>query len=280
MVIEELETHKDKVEAGVEYLRTRIPYIPEYGVILGTGLGSIVESIEDSLTIPYSDIPGFPSVPTVVSHAGNLVFGKLGKSPIVILQGRFHYYEGYSTRELTIPVRVLGLLGIKKLIVTNAAGGLNPEFYAGNIMMIKDHINLINDNPLRGPNIDEWGPRFPDMSQVYDKSLMELCRKGASDLGLKNIAEGIYCAVPGPSLETPAETRYLQQCGGDAVGMSTVPEVIVARHCGMDVLGLSVIANENDPDDFKPIVVDDILESMERAAADLGGLIQRVVDSE
>jgi len=274
----DLDRFKSGVEAGVGYLSEKLTSTPEVGLVLGTGLGKVVNHLDIEQIIPYSDIPGFP-VSTVISHAGNIVFGKIGNCPTVALQGRLHYYEGYSGRDVTSPIRILGLLGIRKLIVTNASGGLNPDFNPGDIMIIDDHINLIGDNPLRGPNIDEWGQRFPDMSKVYDPAMAETCRNQALESGLNNIRRGVYCAIAGPSLETPAETRFLRQIGADAVGMSTVPEVIVARHASIDVLGLSVIANVNDPDNFKPIEVGDILARMEDSASDLGRLLQKVVNS-
>ncbi|MBU0479476.1 MAG: purine-nucleoside phosphorylase [Proteobacteria bacterium] len=268
--------YRERVDEGVRFLEGRLPFVPEYAIVLGTGLGSITGMIEEAQIIPYEDIPGFPGS-TVVGHAGNLVCGKMVGVPVVALQGRHHYYEGYSTRELTIPIRVLSLLGIKNLVITNAAGGLRDDLCPGSIMVVKDHINLIGDNPLRGPNVDGWGERFPDMSKAYDEKLAKRCLDAAAELGMKNTCTGIYCAVPGPSLETPAETRYLKTLGVDAVGMSTVPEVIVARHAQMKVLALSVIANVNDPDNFQPIMVAEILEKMAAASSDVGRLLQRVV---
>jgi len=261
-----------EVEAAVRYLADRLGPLPEVALVLGTGLGGLAGRIEESLVIPYGDIPHFPRA-TVASHAGNLIVGSLGGKRVAALQGRFHFYEGYSTRELTMPVRVLSLLGAKTLIVSNAAGGLNPDFAPGTIMLIRDHLNLIPDNPLRGPNIDAWGPRFPDLSAPYDQPLMAAMLRTAARLGTPNVTSGVYAAIPGPSLETPAETRYLRQIGADAVGMSTVPEVIVALHAGLKVLGISVVANVNDPDNFKPILIDEIISETEKCEARLQELL-------
>ena len=245
-------------------------------LVLGTGLSGLGERIESSLVLPYADIPNFPQA-TVASHAGNLILGRLCGRPVAVLQGRFHYYEGYCARELTMPIRVLALLGAKTIIVSNSAGGLNPAFAPGTVMVLRDHLNLIPDNPLRGPNIDEWGPRFPDLSAPYDRRLIETTLACAAREQIGQVATGVYVAIPGPSLETPAETRYLRQCGADAVGMSTVPEVIVAIHAGMRVLGLSVVANVNDPDNLKPIILEEIIEETKRAEDRLSRLLLAVL---
>lgn len=263
---------QNEVEAAVRYLAARIGPPPEIILVLGTGLGGLVDRIEDALSIPYRDIPHFPHA-TVESHAGNLIVGTLGGRRVAVLQGRFHFYEGYSTRELTMPVRVLSLLGAKTLIVSNAAGGLNPAFAPGTIMLLRDHINLIPDNPLRGPNIDAWGSRFPDLSAPYDQPLIATMLRCAARINTPNVTSGVYVAIPGPSLETPAETRYLRSIGADAVGMSTVPEVIVAIHAGLKVLGVSVVSNVNDPDNFKPILIDEIIAETERC----GGRLQELL---
>jgi purine-nucleoside phosphorylase len=269
-------SYRLQVEKAVAYLGKRLTESPEIVIILGTGLGSLADQIESSLVVPYKEIPCFPQA-TVTSHAGNLIFGKLAGRSVVVLQGRCHYYEGYSTRELTLPLRVMALLGASSLVVANAAGGLNPDFIAGSLMVIRDHINFIPDNPLRGANIDAWGPRFPDLSDAYDKELLGLTRRAAERLGFTNVSAGVYGAVPGPSLETPAETRYLRGCGIDAVGMSTAPEVIVARHASMRVLGVSVIANVNDPDNFQPIILEDVIARTEQAAGQLARLLAEII---
>ncbi len=231
-------------EAAVVAIRERLRFQPKIGLILGSGLSPLADSVEDSVYIPYGDIPHFP-VATVEGHTGRLVVGRLEGQSVMVMQGRAHYYEGYSMAEITFPVRVMHVMGVETLIVTNAAGGLNPEFQAGDVMLISDHINLIGMaglNPLRGPNLDEFGPRFPDMSDVYDAPLRELARR-AADEAKAPLREGVYICLAGPSFETPADLRFLRAIGADAVGMSTVPEVTVARHGGMRVLGLSGISN-------------------------------------
>ena len=268
--------YKDKVEETVRFLQARIKNRPEIVIILGTGLGGIIESLADETGFPYEEIPNFPRA-TVPGHRGNLIFGALSGKNVAVLQGRFHFYEGYSTRELTFPLRVLSLLGAKILIVTNAAGGLDTSLSPGTIMVIRDHLNFIGDNPLRGPNVEEWGPRFPDLSEPYDKNLIEKALQCAEKLHLDNITTGVYVAIPGPSLETPAETRFLRKAGADGVGMSSVPEVIVAKHAGMRVLGLSAIANINDADNFDPILLDDVIKAAEQIEPALHKLIREVL---
>ncbi|MBU4261156.1 MAG: purine-nucleoside phosphorylase [Proteobacteria bacterium] len=267
---------KEKAEETVLFLQDRCGEKPEIILVLGTGLGGIAEKIENALCLPYEMIPHFPRS-TVTSHAGNMIFGILGNKRVAALQGRFHYYEGYSTRELTFPVRVLSLLGARLLLVSNASGGLNPAYAPGTLMIISDHLNFIPDNPLRGPNVDAWGPRFPDCSQVYDRDLIDLTIDCARKHNIANVVTGTYVAIPGPSLETPAETRFLRMCGADAVGMSTVPEVIVASHAGLQVLGISMVANVNDPDNFQPIRIEEILEQAGKAEGDFVQLVMAVL---
>lgn len=271
-----MESFKQRVDEAVGFLRDRMPEPPEIVLVLGTGLSGLGERIESPLILPYAEIPNFPTT-TVASHAGNLIFGRLCGRRVAVLQGRFHYYEGYSARELTMPIRVLALLGAKNLIVCNSAGGLNPDFAAGTVMVLRDHLNFIPDNPLRGPNVDAWGPRFPDLSAPYDRQLIDTALACAAREQIGQVATGVYVAIPGPSLETPAETRYLRQCGADGVGMSTVPEVIVAIHAGMRVLGLSVVANVNDPDNLKPIILEEIIEETKRAEERLSRLLLAVL---
>ncbi len=266
----------ERVEQARQYLASHLPEVPEILLILGTGLSGVGERIEREVAIPYREIPSFP-VSTVESHAGELVIGRFAGRKVAAFRGRFHYYEGYSTRELTLPLRVMSLLGARILIVSNAAGGLNLNFRPGDLMLIRDHINLIPDNPLRGPNREDWGPRFPDLSEAYSRRLRELFWQTARELG-EEIQEGVYVAVPGPSLETPAETRFLRLIGADAVGMSTVPEVIVAVHAGMEVLGVSVIANVNDPDHFKPILLEEVIAQAQAAEARLTRLIEGFIE--
>ena len=270
-----MDDYRQRVEEARAFLAARVEEAPEVILVLGTGLSGLADHIEPELTLPYRDIPHFPSA-TVASHAGKLILGRLGCKRVAALAGRFHFYEGYSTRELTFPVRVLALLGATTMVVSNAAGGLNPRFAPGSLMVIRDHINLIPDNPLRGPNIDAWGPRFPDLAKAYDPELSERALRCAERLGLDRVESGVYVAIPGPSLETPAETRYLRHCGADAVGMSTVPEVIVARHAGLKVLGISVVSNVNDPDNQQPIILEAIIAETERVAAKLVRLILEI----
>jgi len=268
--------YRDRVEAAREHLVEKIGQFPGLVLILGTGLGGVAEHARDRVVIPYEEIPHFPRS-TVAGHSGNLVCGTIGGRRVAILQGRFHYYEGYSTRELTLPLRVMALGGANTLIVSNAAGGLNPTFAPGTLMVITDHLNFIPDNPLRGVNVDEWGPRFPDMSKAYTPELAAVAMAAGIRAGIERMEYGVYCAIPGPSLETPAETRYLRMAGADAVGMSTVPEVIVAVHAGMRVLGISVVSNVNDPDNFEPIILEDILARSREAAADLERLFIELI---
>jgi purine-nucleoside phosphorylase len=254
-------------------LASFFPAAPEIVIQLGTGLGGQFSvRLQGIKEIAYAEIPHFP-VSTVAGHEGRLIAATCYGRQLAVLQGRFHYYEGYSARRLTFPLRVLNLMGAKFLVVCNTAGGLNPEFSPGSLMLIRDHLNFIPDNPLRGANIDEWGPRFPDMSQAYDPGLLDLAKRIAKELREDTVRDGVYVAIPGPSLETPAETGFLRQCGADAVGMSTAPEVIIARHAGMRVLGISVIANVNDPAHMAPIVLDDVLTRARMASVSLEGLL-------
>lgn len=227
-------------DEAAEYIRSRTKYRPSTAIILGSGLGKLADSISEADIIPYSEIPHFKTS-TAVGHKGNLIFGLLNGTPVMAMQGRFHYYEGYSMQEVTFPVRVMSRLGVKRLLVSNAAGGINPDFEVGDLMIITDHINFM-PNPLIGKNIDEMGTRFPDMTTVYSRTLRKRAHKTANKLGI-TLREGVYVAETGPTYETPAEYRMFGMMGGDAVGMSTVPEVIVARHCGMEIFGMSVITN-------------------------------------
>ncbi len=258
------------------FLRDRFPFLPQTILQLGTGLGGMTERVDPALILPYAEIPHFPQS-TVESHRGNLILGHLDGHPLAVLQGRFHYYEGYSTKEVAFPIRVLSLLGPKTLVLTNASGGLNPLFAPGSIMVVRDHLNFLGENPLRGENIDGWGPRFPDLSCPYDPELIRIALDCARRCSLKNVVTGVYVCIPGPSLETPAETRWLQGCGADAVGMSSVPEVLVALHGGLTVLGLSVVANVNDPDNFQPISLEDVIDTASQAAPRLERLIIEIV---
>lgn len=275
-MFKELEIYKKQVEKAVAFLQPRLKQPLDAVIALGTGLGGFAKHIEAAEVIPYETIPNFPRS-TVASHSGNLIFGMLQGKYVAVLQGRFHFYEGYSTREVTLPVRVLSLLGADKLIITNAAGGLNLDFAPGTLMIIRDHINLIPENPLRGPNVEEWGVRFPDLSQAYDQEYIDRILLCAKQLQLQDITTGVYVAIPGPSLETPAETNFFQDCGADAIGMSTVPEVIVAKHSGMRVLGISVVANINDPENFEPIILENVIAQTQAAEDRLQKLILEIL---
>lgn len=246
-----------KVREAAAFVRTHATIEPAVGIVLGTGLGSLVNTIEDPIRIPYESIPHFP-VSTVDTHAGELVLGTLAGTRVVALSGRFHFYEGYSLQEVTFPIRVAKALGIHTLVISNAAGGLNPQFRSGDLMLIADHINMIGDNPLIGPNDDTLGPRFPDMCEPYSMDLLELAETKALELGIKT-QRGVYLACSGPCLETRAEYRFMRLIGADAVGMSTVPEVIVAVHAGLRVLGFSAITDECFPDALEPVNIEKII---------------------
>lgn len=231
----------EKINLTANYIKAKISNLPNIAIILGTGLGALVNHIEEAEYISYSDIPNFP-LSTVEGHSGNLIFGYLGGKRIMAMQGRFHYYEGYDMKEVTFPIRVMKALGVKTLFVSNAAGGMNKEFRVGDIMIINDHINLFPENPLRGKNFNELGPRFPAMTEAYSHKLIKLANEIAAEKGIR-VMNGVYVGTSGPTFETPAEYEYFRIIGGDAVGMSTVPEVIVANHASMEVFGVSVITD-------------------------------------
>ena len=264
------------IDLAVEAIRTRSTVVPEVALVLGTGLGGLTQVIDVDQAIPYGDVPGFP-LSTVESHAGRLLLGRLGGRAVVAMEGRFHRYEGYSPQAVTFPVRVMRALGARTLIVSNACGGMNPLWKAGELMLLADHINLMGDSPLAGPNDDTLGPRFPDMSQPYDPDLRDLARRAALDLHL-TLREGVYVAVPGPNLETRAEYRMLRTLGGDVVGMSTVPEVVVANHAGMRVLAISIITDQCLPDALEPVSLERIIGVAQRAEPSLTQLVTRVVE--
>ena len=267
---------RESIDRAVEEIRQVCDLVPDASLILGTGLGGLAKEIDCAAQISYSEIPGFP-VSTVESHAGRLLLGTLGGRNVVAMQGRFHLYEGYSMQQITFPVRVMRALGADKLVVSNACGGMNPFWSAGDLMLIADHINLLGDNPLIGPNDESLGPRFPDMSAPYDPKLREIARSAARDLKI-TIREGVYVAVTGPNLETPAEYRFLRGIGADVVGMSTVPEVIVAVHGGMRVLGVSIITDECFPDALEPADVERIIATAQKAEPDLTRLVTGVLE--
>jgi len=249
--------------------------VPKTGVILGSGLGEWLEAVDDLLEIPYADIVHFPRS-TVTGHAGTLCLGTMHGVPVCMLRGRFHLYEGYTPQEVCFGVRVLAGLGIRNLILTNAAGALNPQFDAGSLMLITDHLNMTGLNPLTGPNEEAWGPRFPDMSRVYDQDLQRLARLEAATLGIP-LERGVYVGIQGPSLETPAETRAFRILGGDAIGMSTVMEAVAARHMGLRILGLSCLTNKNLPDCMAETSLEEILEQANAAGRDLGRVLAAVI---
>jgi purine-nucleoside phosphorylase len=264
-----------RARATAAFIKAHLGTRPEVLVILGTGQDALPEEFVIEGAIDYANIPNFPKT-TVPGHRGRLVHGSLGTTHCLFLQGRFHWYEGYDTAEITLPIRAIATLGVKLMLITNTAGGLNLDFTAGDIMTITDHLNFIGANPLRGTNYEEWGPRFPDMSQAYSRRIMTIANNAATRLGLR-LRHGIYVAIPGPSLETPAETRFLRNCGGDAVGMSTVPEVIVAVHAGLEVFGLSIIANINDPCQMQPILLSEVIEQVKKAEKNSRRLLGEII---
>jgi purine-nucleoside phosphorylase len=269
-------TLKENINQAVEFIRGKTKFVPQIGIILGTGLGTLAEGIRVETDISYKEIPHFP-VSTVESHAGFLIFGELSGKKILAMSGRFHYYEGYDLKQVTFPVRVMKALGINTLVVSNACGGLNPLYKAGDIMVISDHINLLGSNPLFGPNDESLGPRFPDMCRCYDPEFIVLAENVALNLGIK-MQKGVYVAVAGPNLETAAEYRFLRFIGADVVGMSTVPEVIVARHQGMRVLGFSLVTDMGLPDALKPTNMVEILATAAKSEPLLKGIMTQVIE--
>ena len=265
----------ERIERAAEVVRGRSPLVPEVGIILGTGLGGLARQIAVEAEVPYAEIPGFP-LSTVESHAGKLLLGRLSGRPVVAMQGRFHRYEGYDLQQVTFPVRVLHALGARTLMVSNACGGMHPLWAPGDLVLISDHINLLGDNPLVGPNDDRLGSRFPDMSAPYDPELRAVARAAALELGIV-LREGVYVAVPGPNLETRAEYRMLRAIGADVVGMSTVPEVIVANHQGMRTIGISIITDQCLPDALEPADLEKIIATANRAEPNLTRLITAVL---
>ena len=260
----------------IEIIRQKTDKEYKIGIILGTGLGGLVKEIKIEHEIDYDQLPHFP-VSTVESHHGKLILGKLGNKDVVAMQGRFHYYEGYSMKQITYPVRVMKKLGVDTLLVSNACGGMNPQYRKSDLMIMTDHINLLGDNPLIGANEDEFGPRFPDMSEPYNKELIELAEKIALDNKIK-VQKGVYVAVPGPNLETGAEYRFLRTIGADVVGMSTVPENIVANHMGMRVMGISIVTDECFPESLKPVDVKEIIATASKAEPKMTLIMKEVVN--
>ncbi|HVF25599.1 MAG TPA: purine-nucleoside phosphorylase [Anaerolineales bacterium] len=270
----------EQIDQAADAVRTRTSYNPRVGLILGSGLNELADSVQKADIIPYADLPNWP-ISTVQGHAGRLVIGELEGQKVLVMQGRIHFYEGYGMAQITLPVRVMQRLGLEMLIVTNAAGGVNDNFAPGDVMLITDNLNLMGmtgANPLMGPNIDELGPRFPDMSQAYDRELMEIARKVAASKDVQ-LREGVYCGLSGPSFEGPADLRFLHMIGADAVGMSTVPEVIVARHGGMRVLGFSGISNKANLDGSTVTTHEEVIEAGRAISPKIETIIRGVLRS-
>lgn len=265
----------EKVQETVSYIKNRTNFSPEYGVILGSGLGSFTDDMQVAFTLPYDEIPNFP-VSTVLGHKGALVFGTIGDKKVVAMQGRFHFYEGYSMKEVTFPVRVMKYLGVGKLIVSNASGGVNPNYNVGSIVIIKDHINMAPEHPLRGKNDERFGPRFVNMSEPYSRKMIAKAKEIAVDLNIE-VHDGIYLGLQGPTFETLAEYRMVKILGADCVGMSTVPEVIVARHMDVETFGVSVITDMGDEENIDTVSHDEVLEAAKKAEPKVRNLIKELI---
>ena len=266
---------KQKIDETLSVIHKHTKENFSIGIILGTGLGGLVKEIKITYEIDYSDLPHFP-LSTVESHNGKLIFGTIADKKVVAMQGRFHYYEGYAMQQITYPVRVMKYLGVKTLLVSNACGGMNPQYRKGDIMLMADHINLLGDNPLIGKNEDELGPRFPDMSEPYSLELIQIAEKVAAENKIK-VQKGVYVAVPGPNLETKAEYKFLREVGADVVGMSTIPENIVANHMGMKILGVSIVTDECFPETLKPVNVEEIIATAMTAEPKMTLIMKEVI---
>ena len=267
----------EEIKSTASFLKEKISETPDTGIILGTGLGGLGKEIEVKHEFPYSSIPNFP-VSTVEGHSGKLLFGKLGGKNVVAMQGRFHYYEGYNMQQVVFPVRVMKYLGIKKLFISNASGGVNPSFKVGDLMLIRDHINLFPSNPLIGKNMEELGPRFPDMSEAYSAALIEKAKTLAKKLEIP-VQEGVYCGLSGPTFETPAEYKFIRIMGGDAVGMSTVPEVIAARHMGLTCFGISVITDMGVEGHIVKVTHEEVQREAQKAEKKMTLLMKEMIKS-
>lgn len=266
----------DQIQSTANFIKEKTgDYNPETGIILGTGLGGLVKEIEADFVLPYETIPDFP-VSTVEGHSGKLIFGKLSGKKVVAMQGRFHFYEGYNMQQVVFPVRVMKFLGIKRLFVSNASGGVNPDFEIGDLMILNDHINLFPGNPLIGPNDKRFGPRFPDMSESYDHSMIAMAKKIGAEMEIK-LQEGVYVGLSGPTFETPAEYKYVRVIGGDTVGMSTVPEVIAARHMSIPVFAMSVITDLGVPGKIVEVTHEDVQKVAEIAEKKMTRLMKELV---
>lgn len=267
---------EQRIHSAANYLLQKTDIQPVMGLVLGSGLGDFCDGFEEAVSIPFSEIPGFP-VPTVEGHSGTVVIGRYHHIPLIALRGRVHYYEGGTQQEITIPIRVMKLLGVRTVLLTNACGGINLDFHAGTLMLIADHINFSGANPLIGPNLDVFGPRFPDMGDIYTKSLREKVRMRVQQLGV-DLKEGIYAMYSGPNYETPAEIRMFRAIGADAVGMSTVPEAIVARHAGLQVIGVSCITNMAAGVLNQPLTHSEVMETANRVKSDFVRLVEAIID--
>ncbi|HTL82690.1 MAG TPA: purine-nucleoside phosphorylase [Bacteroidia bacterium] len=266
----------DQIQSTANFIKEQAKnFVPETGIILGTGLGGLVEDIKAEFVFPYESIPGFP-VSTVEGHSGKLIFGKLSGKNVMAMQGRFHFYEGYDMQKVVYPVRVMKYLGVKRLFVSNASGGVNPEFEIGDLMIINDHINLFPSNPLIGPNDKRFGPRFPDMSEPYDHAMIHLAKKIGREQNIK-LQEGVYVGMSGPTFETPAEYKYVRNIGGDTVGMSTVPEVIVARHMSVPVFAISVITDLGVPGKIVEVTHEDVQKAAEISEKKMTQLMKEMI---
>ncbi len=266
----------EKVKNATNFVRSKIDHMPKVAVVLGSGLDVIKEAVDVSQKIEYKDIPNFP-ISTAPGHAGEMLFGRWNETEVVLMNGRFHYYEGYSMKEVTMPIRLFQLLGVEYLFITNAAGGINHAFVPGHPMIITDHINFMGDNPLIGKNVEEWGTRFPDMSAAYNPELISFAEESAKELGIEYY-KGVYIAFSGPNFETPAELKMAQYFGADAVGMSTVPEVIVANHGALKVLGISSITDRAIPNDLKPLTAEEVIEVARKTGEKTAKIFERVLD--
>ncbi|UCG67523.1 MAG: purine-nucleoside phosphorylase [Deltaproteobacteria bacterium] len=266
-----------KITEAADFLRERIKKEPLIGMITGTGLGSLTEKMDVDLRLPYKEIPNFP-ISTIEGHKGTLVSGTLANKSVIAMEGRFHIYEGYSPKDITFPIRVMSKIGINYLFISSATGGLNQQFEPDDLMIVTDHINLTGNNPLLGPNLDQFGPRFPDMSEVYDQDLVTLAREKALETGI-SLRQGVYAGLLGPSLETPAETRFLRMIGADAVGMSTVSEVIVGVHCGLKIMVIVAITNVHRPEATEKISIEEVIASAEKAGPKLALLWEKIIST-
>ena len=266
----------DQVQETVHYIKAKTGFTPEYGVILGSGLGSFTDDIQIEVTLPYTEIPNFP-VSTVQGHKGALVFGTIGTKKVVAMQGRFHFYEGYDMKQVTFPVRVMKYLGVTKLVVSNASGGVNPSYKVGSIVLIKDHINMMPEHPLRGKNDERFGPRFVNMSEPYNRSMIVKAKEIAQELNIE-VHDGVYLGLQGPTFETLAEYKMVKALGADCVGMSTVPEVIVARHMELECFGLSVITDMGDEENIEEVNHEEVLKAAQTAEPHVRNLIKTLIE--